>query len=183
MRAIRLTLAPTPRAATLRSILVMMHILVVCTANICRSPTGEGVLRHLIAEAGLASDIIIDSAGTKAGTGTPPDIRSRLLAEGKGYSLNGISSRPLIMRDYRDFDLILAMDAKHKKDMRMDCPLDHMDKIKFFMDFTAGMGGTNVPDPYYGEAKDFALAFDLIEKGAKGLVAAVLDQKPHLAYR
>jgi protein-tyrosine phosphatase len=161
----------------------MMHILVVCSANICRSPTGEGILRNLIAEAGLASDIIVDSAGTKAGTGTPPDIRSRLLAEGKGYSLHGIASRPLVMRDYRDFDLILAMDEKHKKDMRLDCPIDDMDKIKFFMDFTPGMAGTGVPDPYYGEAKDFALAFELIEKGAKGLVAAILDQKPHLDYR
>jgi protein-tyrosine phosphatase len=161
----------------------MMHILVVCTANICRSPTGEGVLKHLIEEAGLASDIIIDSAGTKAGSGTPPDIRSRLLAEGKGSSLKGISSRPIVMRDYRDFDLILAMDAKHGKDMRMDCPLDDMNKIKLFLDFTPGLVGMSVPDPYYGEAKDFVIAFDLIEKGAKGLVAAINDQKPHLDYK
>ena len=160
-----------------------MHILVVCTANICRSPTGEGVLRKLIADAGLTSDILVASAGTKAGSGSPPDVRSRLLAEVKGYSLQGISSRPLILRDYRDFDLILAMDAKHHKDMRMDCPLDHMDKIKFFMDFTSGQGGTSVPDPFYGEDKDFALAFDLIEQGAKGLIAAAHDQKPYLAYR
>jgi len=161
----------------------MMHILVVCTANICRSPTGEGVVRHLIEEAGLKRDILVDSAGTKAGAGTPPDIRSRLLAESKGYSLDGIKSRPIAMRDYKEFDLILAMDDKHRRDMRLDCPLDHMDKIKLFMDFTPGMGGTNVPDPYYGEDKDFVIAFDLIEKGAKGLVAAIQDQKPYLYYR
>jgi protein-tyrosine phosphatase len=86
----------------------MMNILVVCTANICCSPTGEGILRNLIAEAGLEADISVDSAGTKAGSGTPPDVGSRLLAEGKGYSLQGITSRALGMRDYRDFDLILA---------------------------------------------------------------------------
>lgn len=161
----------------------MMHILVVCTANICRSPTGEGVLRHLIAEAGLEKDVLVDSAGTKAGAGTPPDIRSRLLAESKGYSLAGIKSRPIAPRDYKEFDLILAMDEKHRRDMRMDCPLDHIDKIKLFMDFTPGMVGTGVPDPYYGEAKDFALAFDLIDQGGKGLVAALQDQKPYLDYR
>jgi len=162
---------------------VMMHVLVVCTANICRSPTGEGIVRHLIEEAGLKRDVLVDSAGTKAGTGTPPDIRSRLLAEGGGYSLAGISSRPIAPRDYKEFDLILAMDDKHRRDMRMDCPLDHMDKIRLFMDYTPGMVGTSVPDPYYGEDKDFALAFELIGKGAKGLVAAIQDQKPYLDYR
>jgi protein-tyrosine phosphatase len=161
----------------------MMNILVVCTANICRSPTGEEILRNLIAEAGLEADISVDSAGTKAGSGTPPDVRSRLLAEGKGYSLQGITSRPLKSRDYRDFDLILAMDEKHRKDMRLDCPLEHMDKIKLFLDFTPGLVGTSVPDPYYGEAKDFVIAFDLIEKGGKGLLAAIDDQKPYLGYR
>jgi protein-tyrosine phosphatase len=161
----------------------MMHILIVCTANICRSPTAEGVLRHLIGEAGLSTEILIDSAGTKAGSGTPPDIRSRLLAESKGYPLNGIASRPLNQRDYREFDLILAMDDGHRRDMRLECPLVHIDKIKLFMDYTPGMIGTSVPDPYYGEAPDFARAFDLIETGAKGLVAAIVDQKPYLDYR
>ncbi len=161
----------------------MMHVLIVCTANICRSPTGEGIVRHLLKEAGLGREVLVDSAGTKAGTGTPPDIRSRLLAESKGYSLDRIASRPVTKRDYHDFDLILAMDEKHRRDMRIDCPREHLDKIKMFMDFTPGMAGTSVPDPYHGEAKDFTHAFDLIEAGAKGLVTAIAEQKPYLDYR
>lgn len=161
----------------------MMHILVVCTANICRSPTGEAVLRALITAAGLGSDVSVESAGTKAGSGRSPDVRSRLVAENNGYSLQGIRSRPLEMRDFRDFDLILGMDLRHCQDMRQDCPLEHMDKIKLFLDFTPGLVGTGVPDPYSGEASDFVTAFELIEQGAKGLIAAIQDQEPHLAYR
>jgi hypothetical protein len=40
--------------------------------------------------------------------------------------------------------------------------------------------GTGASDDYYGQTKDFVIAFDLIEKGAKGLLVAINDQKPHL---
>ena len=42
----------------------MISVLVVCTGNICRSPTGEGVLRHLAKGRGLDGRIRIASAGT-----------------------------------------------------------------------------------------------------------------------
>ncbi|MBP8902702.1 MAG: low molecular weight phosphotyrosine protein phosphatase, partial [Thiobacillaceae bacterium] len=38
-------------------------ILMVCMGNICRSPTAEGVLRHLAREAGMLEQLVIDSAG------------------------------------------------------------------------------------------------------------------------
>ena len=41
-----------------------VRILFVCLGNICRSPTAEGVMRSLVAEAGLAGEIEVDSAGT-----------------------------------------------------------------------------------------------------------------------
>ena len=39
-------------------------VLFVCTGNICRSPTAEGVFRALVKQEGLADRIVIDSAGT-----------------------------------------------------------------------------------------------------------------------
>ncbi|MEE7567936.1 low molecular weight phosphotyrosine protein phosphatase, partial [Xanthomonas sp. Kuri4-3] len=41
-----------------------MRLLVVCLGNICRSPMGEGALRHRLAEARLGDRIEVDSAGT-----------------------------------------------------------------------------------------------------------------------
>jgi len=106
----------------------MMHMLIVCTANICSPPTGEGVLRTLIVAAGLGSGISVGSAGTKAGSARSPDVRSRLAAENNDYSLQGIRSRPLEMRDFRDFDLILGKDLRHCQ----GCPSEHIGKIKLF---------------------------------------------------
>ncbi len=40
----------------------MKKILVVCMGNICRSPTGEAVLRSRSANQGI--EVLIDSAGT-----------------------------------------------------------------------------------------------------------------------
>ena len=107
----------------------MLHMLIVCPANICRPPTGEGVFRALIVAAGLGSDISAGSAGTKAGSARSPDVRSRLVGENNDYSLQGIRSRSLEMRDFRDFDLILGMDLRHCQ----GCPSEHMDEIKLFL--------------------------------------------------
>ncbi|MGZ5685019.1 MAG: arsenate reductase/protein-tyrosine-phosphatase family protein, partial [Usitatibacter sp.] len=41
-----------------------VSVLIVCTGNICRSPTGEGVLRHVAKERGLAESVRVASAGT-----------------------------------------------------------------------------------------------------------------------
>ncbi|HEX2163084.1 MAG TPA: low molecular weight phosphotyrosine protein phosphatase, partial [Thermoanaerobaculia bacterium] len=52
------------------------RVLFVCLGNICRSPTGEGLLRHVVEERGLAGEIEVDSAGTGAWhVGDAPDAR------------------------------------------------------------------------------------------------------------
>jgi len=49
-------------------------VLVVCLGNICRSPMGEAVLRHIAKERNV--DLIVDSAGTAAyHVGEEPDER------------------------------------------------------------------------------------------------------------
>lgn len=60
-----------------------MRVLFVCLGNICRSPTAEGVFRRKVEEAGLASRIHVDSAGTAGWhVGKAPDQRTRLAAQG-----------------------------------------------------------------------------------------------------
>ena len=54
------------------------RILMVCTGNICRSPTAHGVLEKMVADAGLAGRIEVDSAGTHGyHVGDAPDRRSQ----------------------------------------------------------------------------------------------------------
>jgi hypothetical protein len=50
-------------------------VLIVCLGNICRSPMGEAVLRHIAKERKI--DLTVDSAGTAAyHAGEEPDDRS-----------------------------------------------------------------------------------------------------------
>ena len=52
-------------------------VLFVCMGNICRSPTAEGIFRHLVAAAGLSDRIVADSAGTHDyHVGHAPDARA-----------------------------------------------------------------------------------------------------------
>ena len=44
----------------------MYKILFVCQGNICRSPTAEGIMRKLVKDAGLDTEISVDSAGISA---------------------------------------------------------------------------------------------------------------------
>ena len=66
-----------------------VRVLMVCMGNICRSPTAHGVLESLVADAGLADRITVDSAGTHDyHVGRPPDERAQQHAARRGYDLS-----------------------------------------------------------------------------------------------
>ena len=56
----------------------VVSVLLVCTGNICRSPTVEGVLRKKLAEAAPGKKVRIESAGMEDyHAGEPPDPRAQ----------------------------------------------------------------------------------------------------------
>src|SRR5690606_35648469 len=78
----------------------MTRILFVCTGNICRSPTAEGVARHFIETGGLGGRIEVDSAGTQGyHVGEAPDPRAQKFARQRSYDLSRLRARKLEMRD------------------------------------------------------------------------------------
>ena len=88
-----------------------LRVLMVCTGNICRSPTAEGVLRERLARAGLAGRVAVDSAGTQGyHTGEAPDPRAVKAAAARGYDLRSLKARPVLPADFMRFDFLLAMD-------------------------------------------------------------------------
>ena len=155
-----------------------MNILFVCTGNICRSPTGEAVLRRMTEAAGLGDAVTIDSCGTHAyHTGEPPDTRARDAGERRGYDFSGQRARQICAADFDRFDPILAMDSGHFDRLTQAAPAAGADRIHRFLDFAPGTGRRDVPDPYYGGAEDYELALDLIEAGCRGIVAMLLERK------
>lgn len=151
-----------------------MRILFVCMGNICRSPTAEGVFRHLLAERARELDVDIDSAGTHSyHVGHPPDHRAQTAARSRGVDLSLIRARRVTERDFHDFDLILAMDQDNLDELMLIRPADARAELRLFLDYAPDAGVRDVPDPYYGGSQGFEQVLDLVEAAARGLIEEI----------
>jgi len=139
--------------------------------NICRSPTAEGVFRHMVNEAGAMEFITIDSAGTHAyHVGEPPDSRSLKTAQSRDIDMSQQRARRVNTDDFEAFDHILAMDQNNHEDLMQICPSHLQHKVELFMSYANDFNETEVPDPYYGGPNGFDHVFDLVEDASKGLL-------------
>lgn len=146
-------------------------ILFVCTGNICRSPTAEGVARGLAQKLGLDEAFEFDSAGTHGyHVGEPPDPRSIAAARRRGYNLASLRARRVTEFDFIRFDRVLAMGPDHLETLQRACPPQHRNKLGLLLDFSERFDLTEVPDPYYGGAEGFEHVLDLVEDAAKQLI-------------
>lgn len=153
----------------------MRSILFVCTANICRSPTAEGVLRKFLAASGAGSRIQVDSAGTHDyHLGKPPFPMAMERAKLRGYDLTHLLSRKIRGDDFEHFDLILGMGRDHLANLRQIAPTPHKHKIELFLEYGDRFHGEEVPDPFGGQAKDFDLVLDMVEDGCRGLAGLLV---------
>lgn len=157
--------------------LMKQKLLFVCTGNICRSPTADGVFRHMVRQAGLADIYYGDSAGTHGyHVGEPPDLRAVRVAQKRGYDFADLRARKLVANDFDDFDYLLAMDAGHLRQLQK-LGKNTQATICMFTDFLDDADkGTDVPDPYYGDLKGFEQVFDLVEKSTAALLAHLQKQ-------
>ena len=152
-------------------------VLMVCTGNICRSPTAEGVLRQRVEQAGLADRVHIDSAGTHDyHVGSPPDERSSHHASLRGYDLTAQRARQVRAADFERFDLILAMDNGHMELLQEDCPPRHRHKLRRMMDFAPPGLADEVADPYYGGKDGFERVLDHIEAASDGVLRHIRSE-------
>jgi protein-tyrosine phosphatase len=150
----------------------MKRVLFVCTGNICRSPTAEGVARHFIETGGLGGLLEVDSAGTQHyHVGEPPDPRTQKAAARRGYDLSALRARKLELEDFVRFDLLLAMDREHLRIMNRLRPEASRARVDLFMGFAADARFDEVPDPYYGGPQGFDLVLDLCEQAVQGLLS------------
>ena len=156
-----------------------MRVLFICLGNICRSPTAEGVLRHLAAQAAPHLTIEIDSAGTADyHIGAQPDLHSQRAAQRRGIDISGLRARQVTQDDFARFDLILAMDRENLRELEAMKPDNSRASLKLFLEYAPDLNLRDVPDPYYRDASAFEEVLDLTSAASRGLLASLEEGHP-----
>jgi protein-tyrosine phosphatase len=150
----------------------MSHaLLFVCTANICRSPMAEGVLRAMMTRTNDLRTLEIASAGTHDyHVGRPAFPAAAQVAQARGYDISAHLARRVAPGDFDRYDMILAMDRFNVASLRNIAPTRVKRSIELLLEYGEEFHGEDVPDPYGGELRDFERAMDMIEDGCRGLV-------------
>ncbi|HZP65183.1 MAG TPA: low molecular weight protein-tyrosine-phosphatase [Rudaea sp.] len=146
-----------------------MKLLFVCMGNICRSPVVEAVARAEFARAGFSIDVA--SAGTEDyHVGEPADPRAIASAKAHGYDVSRHRARQIVAADFARFDAVLAMDRVNLSALARCCPPEHERRAALFLPFAGLETPDEVPDPYYGKARDFERVIELARAGVERLI-------------
>jgi protein-tyrosine phosphatase len=160
------------------------RICFVCSGNICRSPVAEAVLRQMIADAGLSSRIVVDSAGTgEWHIGERADRRAVSTLVEAGYPAGNHRARQFDRSWFDSRDLVIALDRGHLRTLRAWAPDEAArSKVHLLRAFDPELGPDapahqlDVTDPYYDGLTVFREVLGDIERASAGLLAYVEER-------
>lgn len=144
------------------------QVIVVCTANVCRSPMAAALLRHAIDKEADLEGLSVVSAGIAAYPGDPPSTNSVHALKKVGIDLGHHLSRPLYQEDVRRAFAILTMTEAHLEAIRSgfrDLP-PHLIRFLAF----APDGDEDVPDPFGLDLAEYENCRDRFVEGIPGLI-------------
>lgn len=151
----------------------MAHILIICTANICRSPVAEGLLRDRLAKRGL-DDWTVSSAGTWAMVKRGASENSVIVAKDYGLDISDHVARMVEESFLDEADLVLCMEDGHAEALRAEFPAQ---AHKVFMLTEMTGRAYSVSDPY-GEP---LIAYQRMAAELAGIIDGGLDRIIELA--
>ena len=150
------------------------RILFVCTGNICRSPTADAVMQHALSARGIASQFTVDSVGTHSyHVGEAPDPRTIVTAAQHGINMQHLRARKLRQQDFHDYDILLAMDHGHLRNIQSLAPTNHTAEVALYLPYCGISSPEEIPDPYYGGQDGFDQVLDLCLRATDNLLARI----------
>jgi len=156
----------------------MIKVLFVCLGNICRSPAGESILRHIVEKEDKGHLFEVDSCGIgewHIGQQAHPQMRAA--AKNRGYHLGG-RAKQFEKNYFKEFDYILAAEKSvydHLKALAES--QEDLSRLHMATDFSERHKGTDVPDPYYGGEEHFEETLDILEHICQEFYQNHLDLK------
>jgi protein-tyrosine phosphatase len=151
----------------------MPLILIICTANICRSPVGEALLREKLTALGH-HDWVVASAGTWAQDGRRAADFSQQLMGQRGLDIRSHRSRTITEKMLAEADLVLCMEAGHAEALRAEFPSQ---AHKVYMITEMRGRKYNINDPYGGPLDTYQQMVkeldEVIESGLPRIVELV----------
>ncbi len=144
---------------------MIYHVLVVCEANICRSPLACAMLARSLPGIGFSS------AGTRARHGEGADPLVAAMALDRGIELDAHVASALTTERIRDADLILTMTRRQRDQIELAWPFARGRVFRLYEN-----EGIDVVDPYGRHRTAFELAFAQIEHGVahwRGVLAGL----------
>ena len=131
------------------------------------------MFKSLAREAALASRFVVDSAGTHGfHEGDQADPRTRRVGRKHGLDVDSIS-RPVTDADFDEFDLIIAMDRSHRRELLSRAGTGRRAEIKLMREFDSEARDQDVPDPYYGGEAGFDQMYAILDPACRGLLQAL----------
>ncbi len=153
-----------------------MKILFVCLGNICRSPLAQAIFNEKIRLLKLDHLFEADSCGTgNYNLGNTPDERTLHSAYKNGISVIH-RARQLQKHDLQNFDLILAMDKNNLQHILSLCKPEQALKVNLMRRYDP-LGNGDVPDPYYGNEREFELVFAILNRSVDSLIKQLTENQ------
>lgn len=156
----------------------MYKVMTVCTGNICRSPTGEFLLKDAAARADLPLQVASSGISNEE-RGNPIDRRAQKVLDELGIDATTHRAQQFNSQDFYRFDLILAMDTNHHQALKRLAPNDAAAaKVRLMREFDPAVAhqpleDLGIYDPWYGDQEDFYETFEMIRAAVPGVLAYV----------
>lgn len=149
-----------------------MKILFVCYGNICRSPMAEFLLKDRLKKLNVTG-VTVHSKGTSyEENGNGVHWGTRKILDRLGIDYRGKVSEKLYAKHYEEFDLIIGMDERNKRDMLRIFGGDRDNKIKLLSEYFGEY--REIADPYW--TGNFESTYNDINRGLDGLVKEIMGE-------